>query len=340
MYRKDGMVKLSDIARELGLSLTTVSRALNNYSDVSPKTKKLVIETAKRLGYIPNLSARGLALRKNHLVSLFYYDYVNSGPYQPFTFEVVAGIRKFFSNTKYDLIMIPETRRGRKSQSLKSICYSRGVDGLIILGILTDDPYIEELKADFIPTVFLDYPLLSKKVSYVESDNIKGCMLAIDYLVSQGHRRIAFINGHELAAVSSVRLKGYMEGLKKHNIEFDPEITEIGDYTERSGYFAARNLFLKEKNITAIFAASDLMAIGAIRGLNDIGLKVPDDVAVVGYDDILLAEYFQPRLTTIRQHKFELGFQAAAELHSIMENPNHEPKARTIKVELIIRDSA
>ncbi len=334
------MIKLSDIAKELNLSLTTVSRALNNYSDVSPKTRKLVIETAKRLGYIPNLSARGLALRKNHLVSLFYYDYVNAGPYQPFTFEVIAGIRKFFSNTSYDLIMIPETRRGRKPESLKNICYSRGIDGLIILGILTDDPYLEELRTNFIPAVFLDYPMLGKKTSYVESDNIRGCKLAIDYLVSQGHTRIAFINGHDLAAVSPVRLKGYKEGLEKHNIEYDPEIVEIGDYTERSGYIAARNLLLKKKGITAIFAASDLMAIGAIRGLSDIGLKVPDDVAVVGFDDILLAEYFQPRLTTIRQHKFELGFQAAAELHCIMEKAEYTPRVRRIKVELIIRDSA
>ena len=334
------MVRLADIAEKLNLSLTTVSRALNDYSEVSRKTKELVRKAAKEMEYVPNSSARSLALKKSHLISLFCYDYGEPISYQSFNFEVIAGIKNYFGNTLYDLIIVPERPKHKSRESLKNICYSRGFDGLFVVGIRTDDPYLEELKEDFIPAVVIDYPLTGRRISYVESDNIKGCRLAIDYLVSKGHKNIAFINGHSFAAVSSVRLHGYKLALEKNGIQFSHELAVVSDYSEEGGYNSTQRLLQEKGNISAIFTASDIMAVGAIKALRDRKLKVPEDVAVIGFDDIFFAEYAHPGLTTIRQHKFDMGYQGSQLLQKIIEQPDYIPKRKRINVELIIRDSA
>jgi LacI family transcriptional regulator len=322
------------------LSLTTVSRASNDYSDVSSKTRELVKVTAKEMGYVPNPMAQNLAMKKSHLISLLYDDYNESILNQSFTFEVIAGIRNYFGNTPYDLIMVPENTKGKNRESLKNVCLSRGVDGLFVVGIRTDDSYIDELKEDFIPSVIIDYPLSGKKISYVESDNIKGCHLAIDYLVSREHRDIAFINGHNLAAVSPVRFNGYKTALEDNGIPFKPELTIVSDYTEEGGYRAAKRLLEDKRIFSAVFAASDLMAAGAIKALKEENYRIPEDVAVIGFYDVFFAEYSHPGLTTVRQHKFEMGYQGAKLLHKIIEQPDYIPKRRRVDVELIIRDSA
>ncbi len=173
------MVKLSDIAKKLNLSLTTVSRALNDHKEVSLKTKELVNKAAEEMGYIPNKSARNLALKKSHLVGLVYIDNKEPNFYQSFSFEVIAGVRNYFGNTPYDLMIIPGKQGNKANESLKKICYSRGIEGLFVVGVSIGDPYIEELKQDFIPAVIVDYPLLTNKVSYIQSDNVKGCKLAV-----------------------------------------------------------------------------------------------------------------------------------------------------------------
>ncbi len=334
------MIKLTDIAEKLNLSLTTVSRALNDYSDVSANTKLLVKKTAEEMGYVPHRMAQNLAMKKSHLISLLYDDYRESISYQSFTFEVIAGIRSYFGNTPYDLIILPEKSKSKNRESLKNICFSRSVDGLFVVGIRTDDSYIDELAEDFIPVVVIDYPLTGKRMTYVESDNIKGCGLAIDYLVSKKHRDIVFLNGHALAAVSPVRLRGYKTALQKNGIAYNPGLTADGDYTEEGGYLAAKRLLQDGKVFTAVFAASDLMAVGAIKALRENNLRVPEDVAVIGFDDVFFAEYSHHGLTTVRQHKFEMGYQGAKILHKIIENPDYIPRKKKIDVELIIRDSA
>ncbi len=334
------MVKLTDIAAKLDMSLTTISRALNNYSTVSLKTRDLVKKTAKEMGYVPNRMARNLAMKKSHLISLVYDDYNETISYQSFTFEVISGIRRYFGNTPYDLIMVPENKRGKNRESLKNISLSRGVDGLFIVGIRTDDSYIDEIKEDFMPVVCIDYPLNGKRISYVESDNIKGCRLAIDYLVSLGHKDIAFINGHNLAAVSPVRFEGYKTALEENGIPFNRELTINSDYTEDGGYRAAKSLLEEKREFSALFVASDLMAVGAIMAIKETNLRVPEDIAVIGFDDLFFAEHSHLGLTTVRQHKFEMGYQGAKLLHRIIEQPDYIPRKRKIDVELIIRGSA
>jgi len=338
--RGEFMVKLSDIAEKLNLSLTTVSRALNDHSEVSPKTKELVRKTAKEMKYVPNKFARNLALKKSHLIGLVYIDDHGADFYQSFSFEVIAGVRNYFGNTPYDLIIVPGKQRSNSHISLKEICYSRGIEGLFVVGVSIGDSYIDELKEDFIPAVIVDYPLLTKKVSYVMSDNIKGCSLAVKFLVSKGHSRIAFISGHDSAAISSIRLRGYKLALEDNGLAFDESMVMPGDYSEKSGYDAVMKMFERKIAFTAVFAASDLMAVGAIKAIRENGFEVPNDISVIGFDDILLAEYSSPGLTTIRQHKFDLGYKGSRELLKMIEHQNYVPKRKKVDVELVIRDSA
>ena len=334
------MVKLSDIAEKLNLSLTTVSRALNNHSEVSTKTKEIVKRAADEMGYVPNKFARNLALKKSHLIGLVYIDNHEFNFYQSFSFEVIAGVRNYFGSTPYDLIIVPGRQKNKEGESLKKICYSRGIEGLFVVGVSIDDPYIDELKEDFVPAVIVDYPLLTKKVSYIQSNNIKGCSLAVKHLVSKGHSRIAFINGHNQAAISSIRLEGYIIALENNALPFDQSLVMAGDYSEKSGYDAVKKLLENKADFSAVFAASDLMAVGAIKAISENGLKIPDDIAVIGFDDILLAEYSSPSLTTVRQHKFDLGYKGSKELIKMIEYPDYIPKRKRIDVELVIRDSA
>jgi len=334
------MVKLSDIAKKLNLSLTTVSRALNNHNEVSPKTKELVKRTAEKMGYIPNKFARNLALKKSHLIGLVYIDDKESNFYQSFAFEVIAGVRNYFGTTPYDLIIIPGKQKNKAKESLKNICYSRGIEGLFVVGVSIGDPYIDELKEDFIPAIIVDYPLLTKKVSYIQSNNRKGCELAVEHLVLKGHNKIAFINGHNQAAISKIRLDGYKSALENSGFTFNQSIVKTGDYSEKSGFDAVNEMLKAKLDFSAIFAASDLMAVGAIKAIKENGLKIPDDIAVIGFDDILLAEYSSPSLTTVRQHKFDLGYKGSRELIKIIEQSDYIPKKKRIDVELVIRDSA
>lgn len=333
-------VKLSDIAQRLGLSLTTVSRALNGYDDVSNETKETVRRMAEEMGYVVNRRARALALRKNHLVSIMINDDDRSvRPYQSITFELIAGIRDFFGTTAYDILILPQRSNEIERESLASVCGSRGLDGVLVIGIRTDDPYVEELKRDEIPAVTFDFPLSGRRTTWVESDNLKGCSLAVDLLVSRGHRRIAFFNGHEHAAISATRLDGFRRALEQNGMALDTELVFSSDFTERGGYETAGRLLESKKSFSALFAASDLMALGAIKRFLDAGLSVPEDIAVVGFDDIFFAEYSHPRLTTIRQHLFDLGRVAAKELFQIMENPEYQTAKRTVDVDLVIRES-
>ena len=333
------MVKLSDIAKKLNISLTTVSRALGDYSDVSPKTKELVRNTVEEMGYVPHKFAQNLALKKSHLVGLVYIDDQRSDFYQSFSFEVIAGVRNYFGKTSYDLIIIPGKQKNKAKESLKKICYSRGIEGLFVVGVSVDDPYIKELEEDFIPAIIVDFPLLTKKVSYIQSNNIKGCELVVKHLASKGHSKIAFINGHSNAAISITRLEGYKKAIENNGFSYDQNIVKTGDFSEKSGYDAVKEMFSKKLDFTAVFAASDIMAVGAIKAVKESGLKVPDDIAVIGFDDILIAVYSSPSLTTVRQHKFDLGYKGSRELFKMIENPDYIPKSKRIDVELIIRDS-
>jgi LacI family transcriptional regulator len=332
------MTTIKDIARVAGVSVTTVSRALNGYSDVNKKTKQRIEEVAKQLNYSPNTVARSLVMKKSKTIGLLVSDMNREGVKDNFTFEVLCGINEASANSEYDLVLFSTTSTKQREKTYTQLCRERRVDGVILQGIKTDDPYLQEVLESDIPCVLVDIPRESSTVGYVTTDNVNGARKAVTYLIEQGHKNIAMINGHEKADVSIKRLQGYKAALEQNDLSFKPEWVINGEFKEKVAEEAAEELLKNYKEITAVFCASDLMGLGVLKAIKNIGKNAPEDIAVIGYDDIMLASYSTPGLSTIRQDKFKLGFEAAVLLIDMLEG-KEESHAKIINTELIIRES-
>ncbi|WP_039763656.1 LacI family DNA-binding transcriptional regulator [Caldicellulosiruptor sp. F32] len=306
--RKSKNVTIKDIAKALGISPSTVSRALNNYSDISPETRDKVIEMAKKLNYVPNIFAKGLVTSKTKRVGLFIEDLEREGIYGVFYYEILTSFRKAAMDNGYEVVLLSTTSEEQKKVHFDTVMQEKQLEGAFVMGLKTDDEYLNEIQKSTYPVVLLDIPIKNSNIGYVTTNNLKGAQIATEHLIHLGHRKIGFLNGHKKAYVSQERLNGYILALSKNGISIDNELIVEGDFTEESGYKAA-DYFL-EKGVTAVFAASDMMAIGLIKRFKDLGVDVPAKVSIVGFDDISIARYITPTLTTIRQNKSEMGKSA------------------------------
>jgi LacI family transcriptional regulator len=332
------LATIKDIAKKVGLSVTTVSRALNDYYDVNQKTKQRIKEVAKELNYSPNSIARSLVMKKTKTIGLLVSDLLREGAKDNFTFEVLTGINNCAGQLGYDLVLFSTSSDKQKEKTYTQLCRERRVDGVIISGIKTNDRYLKEVVTSDIPCVLIDIPIESDSVGFVTTDNVLGAMKAVQHLISLGHSNIAFINGHDFAYVSKKRLEGYTKALEKASIALHKEWIVDGSFLDSIAEKVAYNLLQKSPEITAIFCASDLMALGVIKAANKLNIKVPEDLSIVGYDDIVLASYVTPTLTTISQDKYQMGYQAAELLINMLEN-NMAPHQRLLNTKLIIRES-
>ncbi|AZT89554.1 LacI family transcriptional regulator [Caldicellulosiruptor changbaiensis] len=306
--RKSKNVTIKDIAKALGISPSTVSRALNNYSDINPETRDKVIEMAKKLNYVPNIFAKGLVTNKTKRVGLFIEDLEREGIYGVFYYEILTSFRKAAMDNGYEVVLLSTTSEEQKRVHFDTVMQEKQLEGAFVMGLKTDDEYLNEIQKSTYPVVLLDIPIKNSNIGYVTTNNLKGAQIATEHLIHLGHRKIGFLNGHKKAYVSQERLNGYILALSKNGISIDNELIVEGDFTEESGYKAA-DYFL-EKGVTAVFAASDMMAIGLIKRFKDLGVDVPAKVSIVGFDDISIARYITPTLTTIRQNKSEMGKSA------------------------------
>lgn len=332
------MTTIKDIAKRVGVSITTVSRALNGYDDVSESTRKKIQVAAKELGYRPNASARSLVMKKSKTIGLIVSEVSRSGIKDSFAYEVLCGINDCSGELDYDLILFSTNPSKQKSKSYTDLCLERGVDGAMIMGIRLDDPYLHEVIDARIPCVLIDIPFQNENVGYISTDNMSGAKEATMHLIANGHRKLAMINGHENAAVSMDRLKGFRSAIEASGNPFDSVKIISGNFTETGGEQAVQQLFERDPDITAIFCASDLMALGALKGLQQLGKRVPEDVSIVGYDNIHLTQYTSPPLTTVNQNKYDMGYQAAKLLIDMLEGNITDHKV-ILPHELVERDS-
>jgi LacI family transcriptional regulator len=329
---------IKDIARVAGVSVTTVSRALNGYSDVNEKTRQKIAAVAKELNYSPNTLARGLVMQKSKTIGLLVSGISRESVKDNFTFEVLCGVNERASTLGYDLILFNTNTMMQREKTYTQLCRERRVDGAIIQGIKKEDPYLKEVVESDIPCVLVDIPVHSNSVGYVTTDNALGAKKAVEHLASLGHKHIGMINGHEDAFVSQERLNGYREALKECGLSFRSEWVVSGDFEEKKAEKAAREFLNRHKEVTAIFCASDLMALGALKACKELGLHVPKDISIVGYDNIVLASYSSPNLTTVGQEVYQIGYQAADLLIEMLEGKETNTK-RYLDTKLIIRES-
>lgn len=335
---------IREVAEQSGVSVATVSRVFNGYTDVSPATRQRVLDTARELDYTPSAAARTLVKRRSELIGVVLFTGVEHPDIgHPFFQEVLVGLKHGLGAAGYDVLLFaseqPHSSRDGEHSYLRRARHHR-VDGVVLMGVDRDDPEVKRLLESQIPLIAVDLDVAGEHASYVASDNVGGARAAVRYLHSLGHRRIAAIAGPQDTKPGADRLLGYRAELQALGIEARADYEQVGDFYSESGETAMRALLELAEPPTAVFAAADLMAVGAINAANDAGLEVPGDLAVVGFDDIQLAGLLNPTLTTIRQDKPGLGLAAARALVEQIDNPEITPPVLTLPIELVVRESS
>lgn len=295
------------------------------------------------MNYFPNAVAKSLVQKKTYTIGVFFGNEVNSGFNHPFFLEVISAVREVVGNAGYDLLVF--TNKNKQRATYTTLCRERSVDGVVLL--LTGQgkergEQLVELQDSGIPCIAIDIPLEGKSCTFVESDNYSGTKAAMNHLIQMGHKLIAFIGGDEISKTSYDRLRGYQDALMESKIGVNPLLIQLGYFSPEKASAATQQLAKMKPEITAFFVASDEMAISVIRTLASEGISVPEDISVVGFDDIKEAVNCNPPLTTVRQDKFDLGKQAAVTLLEIInniKNDQYEPSPRTLSCDLIKRES-
>jgi len=334
---KNSKVTIHDVAKESGVSYSTVSRVLNGFEFVKEETRVKVLATAEKLGYVANMQARSLAGGKTRIIGLLVPGLDNG-----YIGEIVRGIDEEIDKFNYDLMLYTTRRRvGSEAHYVKTI--SNGLtDGIILVVPLLDREYLVSLREHNFPYVVVDQTDPQFNSTVVESTNWQGAYDATQYLIKLGHRRIAFIKGLSAIQSASDRLAGYKAALADAQLFYDDCLVVEGDFFAQSGYAAARQLLQNPSRPTAIFASNDLMALGAMEAIREFGLNIPQDISLVGFDDIPQAEMAHPRLTTVRQPLEQMGRVAVNLLIEQIENAESSertPRRVTLATRFVERES-
>ncbi|EKQ57684.1 MULTISPECIES: LacI family DNA-binding transcriptional regulator [unclassified Clostridium] len=333
------MSTIYEIAKIAGVSPTTVSKVINNYPDVSDKTRAKIKKILEEENFLPNSQAQFLSTKRTWTLGIVYFEDLGVGLNHPFFSGVIEAFKKQADKHGYSLLFGSKNDRLKNDTFLEYFKY-RCVDGIaIICTDPNDKETLELIESDF-PIVVID--MFSKNTSTVTSDNLEGCNLAIKYLYDLGHRRIAHITGASQSDnwPSHIRKEGYIKTMEKLKLKIkEGYIADGVNFDVSGGYKAMKDLLNLKDRPTAVFAACDKIAIGAINAVKDAGLTIPDDISIIGFDDIEISEYLTPRLTTIRQNCDEIG-RTAVDL--LVEQINEKEKLKInkiISVELVERDS-
>lgn len=331
-------VTIYDIAREAKVGIGTVSRVFNNHPSVSEETKKRVLKVANKLNYHPHPYARGLARKKTNAV-LACVPFFTSF----FFVEILQAVQAQFSETDCDLILHGINHPDHAELSLRRNTFRGRVDGMLFFSMKMPEEFANQYVSHKVPVVLVD--TYHKNFDSFTVENVKGAYTATQHLISLGHRRIGMLNANLESLPARERLRGYRQAMKDSGLPIDDKLIKrsalpkLDGFTRESGYGLMKEfLDLGRSMPTAIFVSSDIQAAGALSALEEIGLRCPDDIALVGFDDIELAGHLG--LTTMRQPMAEMGSLAAKRLMERMENPDLPPLHTTFVPSLVVRKSS
>ncbi|NLC13953.1 MAG: LacI family transcriptional regulator [Chloroflexi bacterium] len=329
-----------DVADLAGVSRTTVSFVLNNEERfaIRPETAEKVRSAAKQLGYYPNASARALASNQTKNIGLIISrapHYIASDTFLP---QILGGLLDALKQNSQGLLL-EWVEPGQQLQTYLELTRAHHIDGLIIMTPRLDDPGLKALEETDIPVVIMGY-IPGSSLHSVDVDNLTAAETAVCHLIELGHTKIACITNAAFAFSSaSQRLDGYKSALQKAGIVFDPQLVREADFDIQSGYLEMKSLLDSEQEFTAVFVASDNVALGAYSALSEAGLSIPDDVSVVGFDDIPLASFVSPALTTVRVPAGKIAQESCYLLMRLMKLDFPESRMISLPTTLIIRDS-
>jgi LacI family transcriptional regulator len=329
---------LEEVGRLAGVSRSTVSRVVNSHPSVRDDVRERVWQVIRETGYQPHAVARSLVTHRTQIIGAIIPEAVTRLFVDPFFSLLLRGITETCNGHGYHLMLSLFNGPVREEEIYRRLVRSGHLDGVIVASAHMDDPLFPRLLHDGVSFVLAGrHP--DERVNYVDVDNVGGARMAVEHLIRLGHTRIATITGPLSMASGEDRLVGYREALEAHHLPVDEKLIVGGDYTEPSGSVAAQRLL--PASPTAIFAASDMMAIGALKVLREAGLRVPDDVALIGFDDLRIATAVEPALTTVRQPIERLGSMAVDLLLSLIANSSNGQSSQRmiLPTQLVVRAS-
>ena len=328
---------LEEIAKQAGVSRSTVSRVMNDHPSVDQDTRARVRSVAERLNYQPNVAARSLAVGRTNVIGLVIPMGVSALFTDPYFPLLIQGITSACNANEHSVMLWlaePEYER----RTIRQVLQGGLIDGVILASALMEDPMLEALQRRGLPFIMVGRLPSDNQISYVDVDNVNSAREMVSYLLRLGHRRVATIAGPTNMIAGSDRLEGYRLALRNRGLTPDPALIVEADFTEEGGYVAMQRLLPQSPN--AVFVASDAMAIGAMRALREAGLRVPDDIAIAGFDDIPMSARMEPTLTTVRQPIQRMGSLAAETLIDMISHPHPQPRRIILPTELVIRESS
>lgn len=325
---------IRDVAELAGVHPSTVSRVINDDSRISEKTKNKVLSIIKKLGYTPNAIARGLKTKRTYTLGMLIPDITN-----PFFAEIARGVEDAANANGFNIILCNTDDKLKKERIYLEILKGKRVDGLILGTAHIKDKSILELEKKKFPYILVSRNIEKLNKNCIIVDDVAGGIMVTEYLIKLGHRRIAHITGPLKTRSALNRLKGYKLTLKKYEIEYRDELVGEGDFRIKGGYQVMKRFLKLAEPPTAIFAANDLLALGAMQAVQKKKYHIPEDFCIIGFDDIRLASFVYPPLTTIRQPMLEMGALAVKMLLKIIEEGEFNQRKIVLKPKLIIRES-
>lgn len=327
---------LKDIAKRAGVSTTTVSRAVNGKPNINIQVKQRILEIAEALEYTPNTLARSLRTKKTDSIGVVIGDIAD-----PFFAPIVRGIENVSKKKSYNIILCDTDEKYSEEVKAVRLLMRKRVDGLIVTPAQTKYQSIMELKRKRIPFVLLCRYFDLIEADCVTTDDVQGAFAATQHLISREHNRILFLNGPVYVSSAIERLVGYKRALRDNGIEFNDSLVREGNLTMEDGYRVMReNLSKGRIRFTAVFAYSDFVALGVMKALEEKRLRTPEDIAIVGFDDVIFSSFLKIPLTTVRIPKYELGQESMRLLCERIEKGIGEPRKIVLKTKLIIRKSS
>lgn len=330
-------VTIKDIAEKADVSISTVSKSLNDKGGVSPVTRQKILNIAKEMGYFSfhsqaNLKTHNIAF----IMSRRHIPIFNN----PFYTRVIAGVEIEVENYDYNLLFSTIKLDALESKEVPSIISQNKVDGLILAGADINNEMIKAIEELKFPTVLVDNYLNSPIMDSIVSDNFSGAMKAVEYLINMGHQKIGYAGGPNSHPSFNERYKAFKLEMIENDLEINNKFIKIKDEFDQNMGKELAKLFLKEKELpTAIFAANDATAIGLLQTFNKYGIKVPEDISIIGFDNIELTAFTSPKITTISVDKEGMGQEAARKLFERIQNPEKKSTKSVITTELIERES-
>lgn len=326
---------LDDVAKQAGVSRATVSRVINGGTNVKEQTRALVMDVVQKINFQPNVAARSLAAGRTNVIGLVIPAGVSAIFADPYFPLLIQGVTTTCNARDYSVMLwLAEPEHERRM--IRQVLHSGLLDGVMVSSMLMDDPIVRALHNSSKPFILVGrHPTLD--VNYIDVDNVNGAREATLHLLRLGYKQVATITGPQNMIAGQDRLEGYQQALKARGVPYRPELVAEGDFSEVGGYTAMRNLLPHKPD--AVFVATDMMAEGALRAVREAGLRVPQDIAMVGYDDMPNAARLSPSLTTIRQPTQRMGALAVNALIDIIQNPSAPKRRIVLPVELVIRES-